>query len=101
MAEIMAEISKIKLNGTTYNLKDNEAREEIDNLSEVAVSGNYDDLINKPIINIYIIENNGELIACQKDGETQYTFEEIVGYLIDGFFICANYKEQTFLYDGA
>ena len=45
----MADLSKIKLNGTTYNFKDAAAREELDGLSVVASTGDYTDLQNAPI----------------------------------------------------
>ena len=45
----MADLSKIKLNGTTYNFKDAAAREELDGLSVVASTGDYTDLQNTPI----------------------------------------------------
>ena len=64
----MADLSKIKLNGTEYNLKDNYARtnmivqNDLDTLAEefreefadVAFSGDYTDLINTPNLNSYL-----------------------------------------------
>jgi len=47
----MSDISKIKLpSGDIYNIKDIEARTTVDNLSEVAYSGSYTDLADKPTI---------------------------------------------------
>ena len=47
----MSDISKIKLpSGDIYNIKDIEARTTVGNLSEVAYSGSYDDLTDKPTI---------------------------------------------------
>ena len=47
----MSDISKIKLpSGDIYNIKDIEARTTVGNLSEVAYSGSYDDLADKPTI---------------------------------------------------
>ena len=44
----MADLSKVKLNGTTYDLKDATARASIADLATVATSGDYDDLIDAP-----------------------------------------------------
>ena len=41
-------LSKIKLNGTTYDIKDTTARNSIENLATVASTGNYSDLIGTP-----------------------------------------------------
>lgn len=52
----MADLSKIKLNGTEYDLKDAVARATLESkidtadLASVAFSGNYEDLINKPVM---------------------------------------------------
>lgn len=41
-------LSKIKLNGTTYDIKDTTARNSIENLATVASTGNYSDLTGAP-----------------------------------------------------
>ena len=41
-------LSKIKLNGTTYDIKDTTARNSIENLATVASTGNYSDLTGTP-----------------------------------------------------
>ncbi len=46
----MAEMDTIRLGGTDIPLADKKAREELESLSEVARSGSYNDLLDKPFI---------------------------------------------------
>lgn len=46
----MSVISKFIISGETIDVKDSTARESISNLAEVASTGSYNDLIDKPVI---------------------------------------------------
>lgn len=68
------DISKIKVNGTLYDIKDASGRSQIDSivtqlagLSTVATSGQYSDLIGKPTIGTAVL-------TIQKNGSTVDTF---------------------------
>lgn len=85
----MADISKIEVNNSTYDLKDATARSDISNiqtdltnnytktsnLASVALSGSYNDLSNKPTIPTKVSELNNDsgFITNTVDNLTNYT----------------------------
>ena len=63
-------ISKLSIDGNTYEIKDATARTSINNLATVATSGSYNDLSNKPTIPTV----NNATLTIQKNGTTVNTF---------------------------
>ena len=66
----MVDISKISNGTTTYDIKDAEARNNINNLANVAKTGDYNDLTNKPTIPTV----NNAILTIQKNGTNVATF---------------------------
>lgn len=63
-------ISKLSIDGSTYEIKDATARTSISNLATVATTGSYNDLTNKPTIPTV----NNATLTIQKNGSNVATF---------------------------
>lgn len=101
----MADLSKIKLNGTTYNFKDAAARDELDSLALVASTGDYTDLQNAPTNVSDFVNDAGYLTSFTETDPTvpswakasskpSYTASE-VGALPDSTTFVASFNGQT------
>lgn len=68
----MANINQIQVGSTVYDIEDQTARGNISNLAQVATSGSYDDLSNKPTIPS-IVKYTATITAAGWSGEDPCT----------------------------